>query len=111
MGAKTKVILVDSLPLAIIILFVALLCSGCEQTIPPSPNIRIERVETSEWAGVTIYFDHHYQKSSNGTHYVTLNSPEEVAAYKEQVEFLLSRLEEAELRMNVHEPPLEPVVE
>lgn len=102
MGAKTKIIWVILIPLVFF---------GCEIATTPPPNIRIERVETSEWAGVTIYFDHHYQKSSNGTHYVTLNSPEEVAAYKEQVEFLLSRLEEVELRMNVHEPPLEPVVE
>lgn len=102
MGSKTKIIWVFLIPLVFF---------GCEIATTPSPNIRIERVETSEWAGVTIYFDHHYQESSNGTHYVTLNSSEEVAAYKEQVEFLLSRLEEAELRMNVHEPPLEPVVE
>lgn len=111
MGEKTKVILVDRSLLAIIILLVALLCFGCEQTIPPPPKIRVKRVETSEWAGVTVYFDSHYQESNNGSHFVILNSPEQIKAYKEQVEFLLSRLEEAELRMNVHEPPLEPVVE
>lgn len=120
MGEKTKVALYFILvglscsPIAIITMFAALLCCvlpGCEIAPTPTPKIRVERVETSEWAGVTVYFDSHYQESTGGPHFVTLNSPEEIEAYKEQVEFLLSRLEEVELRMNVHEPPLEPVVE
>jgi len=104
MGKKTKIVNGGSVSFMFLVIFlVSLSVAGCKNTSTP-PEIRVERVETSEWAGVTVYFDSHRQESSGGPHYVTLNSPEEIAVYREQVEFLLSRLEEAELRMNVHEP-------
>lgn len=88
----------------LLVVAVVVLLSGCENQPTPSPCIRVERVETSQWAGITVYFDNHNRGSNGRFNYVTLNSPEEIVEYREQVEFLLARLEEAELRMNVHEP-------
>jgi hypothetical protein len=72
---------------------------GCGSVCPP-PDIEVEQLETNEWSGVTVYYKHHKGATSV---YVTLETPEDVAAYKEKVEFLLKRLDEAELRMGVHE--------
>jgi len=79
---------------------------GCEATVHPAPSIEVEQVDTENYTGVTIYYRHHYREQ-NGPPYITLRSPEEVKIYKEKVEFLLSRLEEAELRMGVHEDVIE----
>jgi hypothetical protein len=109
MGQKTKIVNGGSASFMFLVIYlVSLSAAGCKQTTTTPPDIRVERVETSEWAGVTIYFDHHDQESNGGAHFVTLNSPEEIAVYKEKVEFLLSRLEETEIRMNIHEPEPEP---
>lgn len=78
---------------------------GCEHRTY-NPTIEVERLDTSEWTGVTIYYRDHPRSDQEGT-YVILSTPEELTRYREEVEFLLSRLEETELRMNVHEPEVE----
>lgn len=116
MGKKAKVILCD--PAMIAVLLVGLLMPlfhGCtvERSAPPPPQMRVERTDTSQMTGVIVYYDHHFQEGSSGYHtfYLSLNTPEEVAAYLEEVEFLLTRLEEAQQRMNIHEPELEEIVQ
>ena len=90
------------------ILFVAALLTmvGCNQPKPkppPAPSISVEEIDTTEYTGVTVYYKYH-SRPQNSAPYVTLNSPEEIQEYRKQVEFLLKRLDEAEGRMNVHEP-------
>jgi hypothetical protein len=81
--------------------------NGCEPEPIPDPVIRVEVTETQEWTGATIYFDNHYAEgmTSPQTFCIILNSPEDIVVYRKQVDFLSARLEEAETRMNVHEPP------
>ena len=100
MGKKAK------MSLLLIVGFVVLLPNlGCEEEEDP-PAIRVERTDTNSWAGATIYFDNH-ECDGGGTHFVVLDTPEKVEAYREEVEFLLDRLSETETRMNVHEPEIE----
>jgi hypothetical protein len=94
-------------PIFSLLVFIAMMISigflgGCEQQLSPPPAIEVEQTDTESSTGVTIYYRYHYSDQSGPT-YIELNSPEEIRAYKEKVEFLLSRLEEAELRMGVHE--------
>ena len=72
---------------------------GCEEVIPPLPKIEVEAHDTTEWSGVTVkYFNHHTHGNPTT---ITLNSPEEIAEYKKQVEFLLKQLEDAERKMAI----------
>lgn len=103
MGTKTK--MSDAIGVAfpflcLIAMAMIFAIAGCENINPP-PAIEVEQMDTESWTGVTVYYQHHQR--ANNTAYITLNSSEEIRAYKEKVEFLLSRLEEAELRMGVHE--------
>lgn len=83
----------------LVVLFV-----GCEsKKIFPPPTIEVQRLDTASNTGMTVYF-RHFLRDSNGTTYVQLDSPEEIAAFREQVDFLIKRLEEGDVRMNVHEP-------
>lgn len=105
MGAKAKIApWVKPWPLRIlyVIWLTCAVCAfmpGCDAVNPP-PDIEIEQLETNERSGVTVYYKHHNGCSSV---YVNLTTPADVKAYKEKVEFLLKRLDEAELRMGVHE--------
>lgn len=71
--------------------------------------MRVERTDTSQATGVIVYYDNHFMENTSGYHtfYMNLDTPEAVKAYIEQTEFLLTRLEEAVQRMNIHEPELE----
>ena len=75
---------------------------GCNQEPPlPPPEIQVERTDSLENTGVTVYFNNHMMQ--NNRIFVVLPTTEDIAQYRRQVEFLLLRLEEAENRMNVHE--------
>lgn len=75
--------------------------SGCgDEATPPRPKIEVEGHDTTEWSGITIRYSHH-SSEQYGPAYVNLNTPEEVAAYKKQVKFLLDQLEDAERKMAV----------
>ena len=80
--------------LAIVALLVV---CGCNQPPPPLPSIEVENHNTTDWNGITVRYQHHDTAGN-----VTLETPEEIAACKKQVEFLLKELEEAERKMNVH---------
>ncbi len=69
---------------------------------PPAPEIRVERSESSG-RGVTVKVHYSHQDGGSSS-MVTLDSPEKLQEYKKQVSFLLTQLEEAEKRMQVHEP-------
>lgn len=101
MGSKTKMMSC----VACLFLATTTQQSGCngKQAPPPPPTIEVERVDTTDWAGVTVRYRSHCI-DQGGRVWVTLGTPEEVEAYKKQVEFLLSRLDETRTRMNVHEP-------
>lgn len=96
MGAKTKVA-------AVILAMTALLLVGCENQPLPPPTIQINESDSSNFTVVTVIHENLYYSQQEDPH-VILSTPEEVAAYKEQVEFLLNRLDEVERRMNIHEP-------
>lgn len=81
----------------------AVLLTGCKAKIFPPPAIEVQRLDTASNTGMTVYF-RHFPRDQNGHTYVQLNSPEEIAAFREQIEFLIKRLEEGDVRMNVHEP-------
>ena len=103
MGAKAKMsnaIGVTFPFLCLIAMAMIFVMAGCENINPP-PAIEVEQIDTESWTGVTVYYQHHQR--TNNFIYIELNSPEEIRAYKEKVEFLLTRLEEAEMRMSVHE--------
>lgn len=74
--------------------------SGCSESLYPAPKIVVEGHDTTEWSGITIRYAHH-PREKNGTSYMSLNTLEEVAAYKKQVKFLLDQLEDAERKMAV----------
>jgi len=90
------------LSLLFLALVVAFSCaaSGCKQE-RKSPVVKVERVERSGTASLKITYENH--SSNNGTPYVDLHGPEEVRAYKQQLQFLLSQIEEAEKRMDQNE--------
>ena len=81
--------------------FVVLLV-GCSDGLNPPPKIEVEVNDNTENTTVTVFYQHH--DSNNRGCSETLKTPEELKAYREQVEFLLNRLDEAEKRMKVHEP-------
>ena len=73
--------------------------SGCAEVLSPPPKIEVEGHDTTELSGITVSYE--YNHSRNGSSYVELNSPEEVAAYKKQVQFLLKQLDDAERKMAI----------
>lgn len=93
--------------IAAFILMTLLACTGCPP--PPSPvpkaKIEVERLDSAEGTRVVVRFLH-FNQHQNGTFSVQLNNPEEVNVFQEQVQFLLTRLQEAERQMNIHEQPL-----
>ncbi len=79
--------------------------SGCDPKPVKPPKIEVEGHDTADWSGITVkYYYHHATDSRGEPPYVNLYTPEEVAQYKKQVEFLLKQLEDAERKMNIHEP-------
>lgn len=103
MGTKAKMSNVVGVAFPLIIGISTIIgIAGCKQMVIPPASIEVEQTDTENWTGVTIYYQNH-SLDPNGPTYIILNSSEEIRAYKEKVEFLLSRLEEAELRMGVHE--------
>lgn len=78
-----------------------LLICGCENGINPPPKIEVEINDNTDHTTVTVHYRHH---SGGSNPYEELKTPEELAEYKKQVDFLLDRLDEAENRMKVHEP-------
>ena len=96
MGKKAKIIAT---------LLLAMVITGCEQKSSLPPTITVNEEDSSDWTTVTIFFNNHY-RDNQGPTYMVLRNPQELQDYKEQVEFLLKRLEETERRMNVHEPEI-----
>jgi len=90
-----------------ILIFFVVVCAGCEQKKSP-PTIEVQSHDTVEWSGLTI---HYANNDMVGDVTVTLQTPEEVLAYKKQVEFLLEQLEDAERKMQVHSDVSEPSVQ
>ena len=108
MGKKTKV---EPALVAVVIIGILMpLIHGCvTPSPPPIPTIAVEEYDSASSTSVTISF-HGTYKHDGAPPYVELNNVEEVQAYMQEVEFLLSRLEETERRMNIHEPePIEEV--
>jgi len=94
----------------LILIAACLAVAGCKQEPappPPKPSIEVEMTDNTEWTGMTVYFRHHTVGQQTGP-YVTLNTPQDIQDYKKQVEFLLKRLDEAETKMNIHEPVQDP---
>lgn len=88
----------------LILLFAFVLIVGCnENSLKPAPKIEVEVQDNTDNTKVIVYYRHH-GTGQNREACEYLNTPEEVAHYKEQVEFLLKRLDEAELKMQIHEP-------
>ena len=65
---------------------------------PPQPEIRVERIESPAGITVKVEYGHH-----SSTSYVKLDTLQKLQAYRKQVEFLSTQLEEAEKRMAVRE--------
>lgn len=89
-----------------LVLFVIALLAGCEQVkkVMPKPTIEVQRIETVESTGVSVYF-YNFWRDQNGSHfYIRLNNPQEIKEFRETVEFLAAQLDEADKRMGVHEP-------
>lgn len=101
MGQKAKVIGM---------LVVLLAFCGCERKVSPPPHISVNELDSDSYTSITITYNYHY-RDQNGPTYVVLDTPEAIAAYKKQVEWLLGRLDEAERRMNIHEPETETPVQ
>lgn len=81
---------------------VLLVCvAGCGKSQYNPPKVEVTGHDTTEWSGITITYRHHSRERNNGPSYVNLNSPEDVAQYKAQVEFLLKQLEDAERKMAI----------
>lgn len=81
-----------------------LLVLGCDTISPPPPAIEVEINDNTDVTTVTVVYKYHHGRDYPAASFET---PEEVEAYKKQVEFLLKRLDEAQVRMNVHEPEIE----
>jgi hypothetical protein len=69
---------------------------------PLKPTIKVEKIEGTESIGLKIRF--FYLHKYYDDVWVDLNSLEDLRDYKREVEFLLNRIEEAERRMEIHEP-------
>jgi hypothetical protein len=108
MGKKTKIAWL----LVIVLALLSPAITGCDQaTTYPPPTIAVEEFDSAASTSVMVTFYNTFRKDNgHGPPYVQLNNADEVRAYIQEVEFLLSRLEETERRMNIHEPePVEQV--
>lgn len=94
----TRATISNSVFFVIVVLCLVWGISGCGDVLS-SPKIEIEGHDTTEWSGITVRYEYH--SSHNGSSYVELNSPEEVASYKKQVQFLLKQLDDAERKMAI----------
>lgn len=79
---------------------VVLLVAGCERPEtpppPPAPSVTVTVEETNKESSIEIYYKNHC-----GNHVkVSFSSAEEVGAYREQLEFAVVKLKEAEEKMN-----------
>lgn len=93
---------------------------GCKQDdgpwIRPKPNIKITTWHETGDAGVKIEYRHHYVPTDGhgrpqGATYVTLDTPEEVAEYRDQLQKIVKELSLIEDKMSVIEQPTEPPIE
>ena len=87
------------------VLFLLAICTvGCDQnSLKPAPKIEVQIQDNTDNTTVIVHYRHH-SISENREACEYLSTPEEIRHYKEQVEFLLKRLDEAEIKMKVHEP-------
>lgn len=83
-------------------LFLGLLCAGCEQQKRPQPSTTIECTETMDYTGVKITY--RYYVNNNGEFHVQLKNLEDIQKYRRELEFLLNRLDEVEKKISVREP-------
>lgn len=90
-----------------ILAFTILCFVGCNSSPPIPPKIEVTGHDTTEFSGITVQYKHHHRGQNNGPAYIELNSPEEIESYKKQVQFLLNQLEDAQRKMNTHEPELD----
>jgi hypothetical protein len=80
------------------------LCSttGCDKkSAAKQPQVKVERVERNNSSSLKVSYENH--SCNNYGHYTELQSLEQLRAYKTQVQFLLSQIEEAEKRMDQNE--------
>jgi hypothetical protein len=102
MGKKAEIVTRIIMLLSIFCMLGVVFSTGCgQQKDPTPPTITINEEDSADWTTVTITFNNHY-RDQHGPTYIVLRNPEELAAYREQVEFLLERLEETDRRMNIH---------
>jgi hypothetical protein len=81
-----------------------LILSGCADVKRQDPLITIEKVESANrdpW--VTITYIHH--ESDDGVPYVRIENAEDLTKYRQQVQFLLQRLDEVQKRVDEMNPP------
>lgn len=80
---------------------------GCEsENIPLRPQISVEQSESEENCSITIkYSEHMCTEYRNGYSYfyIQINDFSELEKYKNQVKFLLNKIEETEKKMTIHE--------
>lgn len=95
MGKETKMRRI----LACVALVVCI--SGCDAKVFPDPKIEVEGHDTTTWSGITVKYCYHQGGYNGEPPLVRLNTPEDVAQYKTQVEFLLDQLEDAERKMEI----------
>ena len=109
MGTKTEVtfhITKFVICMMAVIVCILSMVSGCTKKSQYVPStISVQEYDSSSHTSVTIQFINTY-RPQNSPPYVELRTVEDVTAYKQEVEFLLNRLDEAEQRMNVHEPEM-----
>lgn len=102
MGQKAEIVARIIMLLAIMCMLGVVFSTGCgAQKGSGPPTITINEEDSSDWTTVTITYNNH-QRDQHGPSYIILETPEELQAYKKEVEFLLDRLDETERRMNIH---------
>jgi len=88
--------------LALFLLGLSGLSGGCTKNSPTrTAQVKVERIERNNSSSLKVTYENH--SSNNGTPYVELQSQEQLKAYKQQLQFLLSQIEEAEKRMDQNE--------
>lgn len=75
-----------------------LLIGGCAQETPPPPppSVTVTVEETNKESSIELLYSNH----NNGWVKATFTTPEEAKAYREQLEFAVVKLKEAEEKMN-----------
>lgn len=86
----------------IAVLALGLFMVGCQPTTQRQPAVKVDRVERNNSATLKITYENH-SGGGNCTPYVELQTLEQLRAYKDQLKFLLSQIEEAEKRMDQNE--------